>query len=94
LAQARQPQKEGEKVVREGETFEHKKVVLEIVEVLPYFDPSNRRSLMVAYRLKDGAFVSPVAHFWMAKSADVRRHVEEIVEHYLDILRPLRGIPT
>jgi len=78
-------------VPRVGETFEHKKVILEIVEPIPFFDPSNRRSLMICYRLHDGDWVGPKAYFWMGRNQDIRPRIEETIDYYLDVVKPLRG---
>lgn len=74
-------------MVRAGERYEHKKVIVEIVEVLPYFDPIGRRMLSIAYRIIDGKRVSPVAHWWQSASEDPRKYVEQIVENYLTIIK-------
>jgi len=83
-------------VVREGETFEHKEIIFEIVEVAPHFDPAYRPSLMIGYKLHDKTgkepFTSQVAHIWIGKTEDIRPHIERVVDHYLGTLKTiLRG---
>jgi hypothetical protein len=78
-------------VPRVGETFEHKKITVTLVELQPFFDPSNRRSLMVSYKLKDGTFEGPTSHFWMGRNQDIRPRIEEVVEYYLSVVKPLTG---
>ena len=80
-----------EAMVRVGETYTHEKITVEIVEVLPYFDIVGRKHFQIAYRIKDGNYVSPVAHFWMDKNEDIRDYIKQVVEQYLSIVKPLRG---
>jgi hypothetical protein len=82
---------EEEKMVRAGETYTHEKITVEIVEVIPYFDIMGRKHFQIAYRIKDGNYVSPVAHLWMDRSTDIREMVRQVVQQYLDIVKPLRG---
>jgi len=77
-------------VVRAGETYEHENIVVEVVEVTPYLDFSKRRHLMIAYRIKNGAWTSPLAHWWQGEREDPRPIVERIVENYLAIKPRLR----
>lgn len=69
-------------MVREGETYESGGVTVRIVEVIPYTTFSGRRELMIAYRIEDGRFISPVAHFWMREGEDPRPYIERIVAQY------------
>jgi hypothetical protein len=78
-------------MVRAGETFTHEKITVEIVEVLPYFDIMGRKHFQIAYRIKDGNIVTPVAHFWIDRNEDIREKVRQVVEQYLSIVKPLRG---
>jgi hypothetical protein len=78
-------------MVRAGETFTHEKIAVEIVEVMPYFDIIGRKHFQISYRIKDGNYVSPVAHFWMDKNEDIRNYIRQVVEQYLSIVKPLRG---
>lgn len=81
---------EEEKMVRAGQEYEHEKVVVQIVEVLPYFDIAGRKHYQIAYKIKDGQYESPVAHFWIDQRTDIREMVRQIVEQYLAIVKPLR----
>jgi hypothetical protein len=92
LAKPQNAQKEGERVVREGETFEHKKVIFKIVELAPHFDPQFRPSLMIGYKLIDGDFTSETAHIFIRKNEDPRPHVERVVDHYLGTLKSILGV--
>ena len=77
-------------MVRAGEEHEVEGIKLQIVEVMPYRTFRGRRMLMIAYRIIDGDFISPVAHFWIPEGADVRPKIEEVVKHYLTIRGRLR----
>lgn len=79
-------------MVRVGESFEHQKIVIKIVEVKPYFDPSNRRCLMVGIILIDGKYTSPVYHFWMGKNEEIRTHIEKCANDYLSHQKAILGI--
>jgi len=78
------------KLPRAGEQYEHKDVVVKLVEVIRYLSPSKRRMLMIAYRIIDGDYRSPVAHFWMPARDDIRVHIERLIENYLSIKASLR----
>lgn len=92
MAEPRQAQKGEEKVVREGDTHEFKKITFKVMEVIPHFDPAYRPRLMVGYRLIDGDYESQTAHLWMGKNEDIRPHVERVVEYYLGTVRKILGV--
>jgi len=77
-------------VVRVGEEHEVEGIRVRIVEVLPYRTFRGRRMLMIAYRIIDGDFTSPVAHFWVPEGADIRPKLEELVKNYLAMRGGLR----
>jgi len=77
-------------VVRAGEEHEVEGIRVRIVEVLPYRTFRGRRMLMIAYRIIDGDFTSPVAHLWIEEGADIRPKLEELVRNYLTIRGRLR----
>lgn len=79
-------------MVRAGETFEHRSITIKIVEVKPYFDPSNRRCLQVGITLKDGKYESPVYHFWMGKNEEIRTYIEKAANDYLSHQKAILGI--
>ena len=72
-------------MVRAGEEHEVEGIRVRIEEVMPYRTFRGRRMLMIAYRIIDGDFTSPVAHFWIPEEADIRPKIEEIVRNYLAI---------
>jgi len=78
------------KLPRAGERYEHKGITVRLVEVIRYQSPSKRRMLMVAYRIIDGDYNSPVAHFWMPARDDIRVHIERVVDNYLTIKASIR----
>jgi len=76
-------------MVRQGETFEHEGIKVKIVEVAPYSTYRKQRNLLIGYKIIDGKYTSPTAHFWMRESEDIRRKIEEIVNFYLDIKKSM-----
>jgi len=78
-------------MVRAGETYTHKKIVVKIMEVIPYRSYTGRRHLMIAYKIIDGDFESPVAHFWKPEGEDIRPYIERVVEYYLEVRKSLLG---
>jgi len=72
-------------MVREGETYTHKNITIVILEVREYTTFAGRKELMIAYRLKDGRYTSPTAHFWMPQTKDINVEIRKIVEHYLNV---------
>ncbi len=77
-------------MVREGETYEHEGIKVVIMEVIPYKRFSGKKELLVAYKLIDGEYESPVAHFWMGEHEDIRKIIRDIVNYYLKIKPVLR----
>ena len=77
-------------MVRAGEEHEVEGIKIRIVEVLPYRTFRGRRMLMIAYRIIDGDFTSPVAHLWIEEGADIRPKLKELVRNYLTIRGRLR----
>lgn len=77
-------------MVRAGERYEEQGIIVEVVEVNPlqFFD--KRKGLQVAYRIRDGDWVSPIAHWWQLEREDPRPIIERIVENYLAIRNQLR----
>jgi hypothetical protein len=81
-------------LVRAGEEIEVDNLTFRILEVEPYFSASKKRSVMIAYVLKDGNFQTPKAHFWMPISMDIRDKLKELAEYYNKMKVELRkGIP-
>jgi hypothetical protein len=77
-------------VLRAGQEYEHKSIKVQIREVIPYFDPAGRKTLLVSYRIKDGDFESQTAHFFMRAKDDPRPKIEEVVETYLELSKIVR----
>ena len=77
-------------MVRAGETYKIDDVKVHIVEVLSYKKMSGRKELMIGYKIEDGDFVSPVAHFWMDEYDDIRRHLRRVVNYYKEVKNVLR----
>jgi len=76
-------------MVRAGETYEHEGIKVKIMEVKPYYTYRKRRNLLIGYKIIDGNYTSPTAHFWMAENEDIRRKIEEVVNFYLDIKKSM-----
>jgi len=77
-------------MVRAGETYRHRDIDLRIEEVTEYKTFSGLRELMIAYRIIDGTWKSPVAHFFLPPRTDPRPKVEKIIEEYLRIRESIR----
>jgi len=76
-------------MVRQGETYEHQGIKIRIVEVAPYYTYRRHRNLLIGYKIIDGTYTSPTAHFWMRETEDIRRRIEQIVNFYLDIKKSM-----
>jgi len=72
-------------MVRVGEVYEHQGIKIKIVEVAPYYTYKRRKNLLIGYKLIDGDFTSPTAHFWMRETEDIRKKIEEVVKFYLEV---------
>ena len=78
---------------RAGERYEHKGIILEIVEVMPYRLLTGRRAFLIAYRIIDGSFISPVAHFYYLHGMKMKDIVVKVMENYLQVKNTLlRGV--
>jgi len=79
-------QEEEEKVRKKGDNaYIFRNIVVEIVEVMQFRSPAGRLKNMIAYRIRDRNFVSPVAHFWMDQAEDVKKYIKQVVEQYLAV---------
>jgi len=76
-------------MVRVGETYEHEGIKIRIVEVAPYYTYRKRRHLLIGYKIIDGNYTSPTAHFWMREGEDIRKKIEEVINFYLDIKKSM-----
>jgi len=77
-------------LVKIGDKFFEQGITVEIVEVIEYTRFSGRKMLLIGYRIKDGDYRSPVAHFWMDAFEDITEKIKEIVDYYLNIRKVLR----
>jgi len=77
-------------MVHAGERHEHRGVTLQIVEVNEYKTFSGQREFMIAYRIIDRDWESPIAHFFLPPRVDPRPKVEKIIEEYLRIRQSIR----
>ena len=71
--------------VRTGQSFSHKNITIEIVEVIKTRDILNRTQYIIAYRIRDGNFVSPVAHWFLSETDDVKKWIKETIDFYLKV---------
>lgn len=78
-------------MVRVGQEFEEEGITVNIVEVQPYVDAAGKSSYMISYKIKDGTYTSPVAHFWMSRRQDIRQKITEVVEYYRSVVGVLRA---
>jgi len=61
----------------------YKNITFEIIEVNQVKGYKNRVTYVISYRLIDGGFTSPVAHLFVSPTDDVRKHVKQVIDHYL-----------
>jgi len=72
----------GEFQLRNGERIQHGMIIIEIMEVSEYKMPWGEKYMMVAYRIREGNFVSPVAHVWGKTKEDIQKRLLEVVQFY------------
>jgi len=70
--------------VSAGMKFYKDTVTLEIIEVNVVKGYRSDDTYIIAYRLRDGNFVSPVAHIFVKRGEDVRKHIELVIDNYLN----------
>lgn len=76
-------------MVRQGETYEHEGIKVRIMEVAPVTVYKGKRTYLIGYKIIDGNYTSPLAHFHMAEYEDIRKWIERIVNYYLDIKKSM-----
>ncbi|RLG05462.1 MAG: hypothetical protein DRN61_00590 [Thaumarchaeota archaeon] len=76
---------------RAPQSFTVRDVIVEIVEVMEHRTFTGQREYLVAYRIRDGRFISPVAHFICRSEQEFRRRLNEVVDHYYTLKPMLRG---
>ena len=70
----------GQKHYVKGITIE----IMEVNEIKAYAGSSDRVTVyMVSYRLRDGDFISPVAHLFIPAVEDARKYFLRVVDEYL-----------
>jgi len=81
---------------RVGERVEHKGVIFEVVEVMEYTVTGTDRWYLIAYRIIDRDYTSPVAHLPMRAREDFTEKVQAVIENYLQLknrlIRPARRV--
>lgn len=75
--------------IKIGDTHTHKGVTLEVVEVTKLTTFSGITQLMIAYKIRDRDYVSPVAHVFVNEGQDVRTAFEQVIDYYLNVKRML-----
>ncbi|RDD52883.1 MAG: hypothetical protein BA066_07340 [Candidatus Korarchaeota archaeon NZ13-K] len=78
-------------MIRPPKQFETRGIIVEIVEVMEYRDMVGRMNFLVAYRIIDGHYVSPVAHFSCSGARELREKIEQVADHYFALKPVLRG---
>jgi len=66
-------------------------ITIEIVEVaeVPQF-PSGK-AYMIAYRIIDGDYVSPVAHLFVSSDTDLKKEFKRVVDFYNQVKSSILG---
>lgn len=88
-------------LVRQGEKHEHKGITFFVIEVQAQFSASRRKRYMISWRLSDPRpphsekepYVTPIAHLWLPVGMDIRQKIAEVVDHYVDIMDRMKGVP-
>ncbi len=76
-------------MVRAGEVYNVDGIKVRIVEVAPYYTYRKQRCFLIGYRIVDGNYTSPIAHFWMRETEDIRKKIREVVDFYKDIKKSM-----
>jgi len=77
-------------MVKAGEVINMEGILVKIMEVIEYKTFSGKKMLLIGYRIKDGDYESPTAHFWMDYYADIKEKIKEVVDFYLAVRKVLR----
>jgi len=77
-------------MVKIGDIFQEEGILVKIVEVIEYKTFTGRKMVLIGYKIKDGDYESPTAHFWMDYYADIKEKIKEIVDYYLSVRKVLR----
>ena len=75
---------------RPGERYTHDGIVVEIVEVVEYKTFGGRRCYLIGYKIRDGNYESPVAHFWCDVNANIAEEIKKVVEFYKQVRDVIR----
>jgi len=76
---------------RAPQSFNIRGITVEIVEVMEHKTFTGQREYLVAYRIRDGHFISPVAHFICRSDRELRQKINEVADHYFGLKPVLRG---
>ena len=72
--------KAGQRHVIRGITIE----VMEVNEIRAYTGAGQKSTVyMVSYRLRDGDFITPVAHLFIPATDDARKYFLQVINQYL-----------
>jgi len=77
--------------VEKGQLFDDGQTQLLIVEANPFHDAFDRTSLMVGYKILDGRYASPVAHFWMRSGESIEQMASRILGEYRKFQKVILG---
>jgi len=78
-------------MVEPGSTYNVEGILFQIIETHRYYDVAKRSHLLVSYRIKDGSYVSPIAHFNISLGADPKDLIKKIVIQYLRSKQTITG---
>lgn len=76
---------------RAPQSFDVRGITVEIVEVMEHRTITGMKEFLVAYRIRDGQFISPVAHFVCKSDNELRHKINEVADHYFNLKPMLRG---
>jgi len=77
------------RMVRPGSRYVEGPVTVEIVEVIRTKDFIGRPLFIISYRLREGSYVSPVAHWFVYPHEDLRKLIRETVDFYLSVKKSI-----
>ena len=72
-----------------GHTYQFDNIKFEIVEVNRTRDYRKREILMISYRIREGNYVSPVAHLFLSPDQSLQEEVRRVIETYKKFKRVL-----
>jgi len=69
--------------LKPGDKFYKDTVTFEIVEVNTVRGYRQPPVYIVAYRIRDKDYVSPVAHLFITEGDDARAWIQRVIDHYI-----------